>query len=253
MTPTVVTFSDWPIAVSGLGDREPRIRDVELAERLGFKELVSIRRLIKSLIRTGKLSDIKVLHGASAATGGRPVAEYWLTERQAIKVVAKSATDRADALLDEVIEVFVLARQGKLQQEALSDPATLRNLLGNYAERVQLLEEEAQTIRPKAEVYDRIVDSGDTVGFREACKLIFAGTGAKEHEVRTFMVKARWIQRLGGRLAPASYGQGHDYVSSRDKEVMLKEGGTLVVPELRITQRGVAQAVKRLNGPKAVA
>lgn len=130
---------------------------------------------------------------------------------------------------------------------ALSDPATLRRLLGDYAERVELLEAEVESSRPKVEVYDRIVDSGDTVGFREACKLIYAGTLAKEPEVRTAMQRWGWIQRLGGRLAPAHYGQSQGYVTTRDREIPTPDGGLRVVPELRITQRGVARAIERLG------
>jgi len=130
---------------------------------------------------------------------------------------------------------------------ALSDPATLRRLLGDYAERVERLEDEVESSRPKVEVYDRIVASGDTVGFREACKLIYAGTLAKEPEVRAAMQRWGWIQRLGGRLAPASYGQTQGYVTSRDREIPTSDGGVRVVPELRITQLGVARAIARLN------
>lgn len=130
---------------------------------------------------------------------------------------------------------------------ALSDPAMLRRLLGDYAERVELLEAEVESSRPKVEVYDRIVDSGDTVGFREACKLIYAGTLAKEPEVRAAMQRWGWIQRLGGRLAPAYYGQEKGYVTSRDREIPTSDGGVRVVPELRITQRGVARAIERLG------
>lgn len=134
--------------------------------------------------------------------------------------------------------------------KALSDPAALRQLLLENVEKVLALEGEVAESRPKVEVYDRIVDSGDTVGFRESAKLIFAGTGAKEPEVKEFMLRAKWIQRLGGRLAPASYGQQKGYVTTRDKELKHLtnfEGKPVVIPELRITQRGVARAIERLN------
>jgi len=134
--------------------------------------------------------------------------------------------------------------------KALNDPASLRQLLLENVEKVLALEAEVATSRPKVEVYDRIVDTGDTLGFREACKLIHAGTGANETEVRDFMLRVRWIQRLGGRLAPASYGQEKAYVTSRDRElpnVTNINGNPMVVPQLRITQRGVARAIERIN------
>lgn len=128
--------------------------------------------------------------------------------------------------------------------KALTDPATLRQLLLENVEKVIALQGEVAEARPKVEVYDRLVDTGDTVGFREACKLIKAATGANEAEVRAFMIFRRWIQRLGGRLAPASYGQDHGYVTVRDREVTTVDGGSMVVPELRITQRGVVRSIE---------
>lgn len=249
---TTTVVDGWTLATNGFGDDEPRIRDIELAERLGYERPRTIRDLIESLIRGRKLNDSAVRRVArqTSQAGGRPGREYWLTEPQALKVVAKSETTKADELLDEVIRVFVAVRRGTLRTDplaALSDPATLRRLLGDYAERVERLEGEVESSRPKVEVYDRIVASGDTVGFREACKLIYAGTLAKEPEVRNAMQRWGWIQRLGGRLAPASYGQSQGYVTTRDREIPTADGGLRVVPELRVTQRGVARAIERLN------
>lgn len=134
---------------------------------------------------------------------------------------------------------------------ALSDPATLRQLLGSYAERVQALEADASAARPKVEVYDRIVASGDTVGFREAAKLIRAATGANEHETRALMVRRGWIQRLGKQLAPAHVGELRGYVTTRDREWTDSEGTHHVKPELRVTQKGVARAIELLIATEA--
>lgn len=129
---------------------------------------------------------------------------------------------------------------------ALSDPATLRQLLGDYAERVQALEADVDAARPKVEVYDRIVATGDTVGFREAAKLIRAATGANEREVCSLLIARGWIQRLGRRLAPAHYGEKQKYVTTRDREWVDRDGEARVKPELRVTQKGVARAIELL-------
>lgn len=129
---------------------------------------------------------------------------------------------------------------------ALSDPSTLRQLLGSYAERVIALEAENEAARPKVEVYDRIIESGDTVGFREAAKLVRAATGANESEFRSLLLHRRWIQRLGGKLAPAHYGQAQEYVTVREREFVARDGSRKITPELRITQRGIARAIEVL-------
>lgn len=194
----------------------------------------------------------KGVNEADTPTAGGVQAVKVIPERDVYRLVMRSRLPSAERFEEWVVgEVIPTIRKtgsyGTDPIKALSDPATLRQLLGDYAERVQALEGEVATSRPKVDVYDRIVDTGDTVGFREAAKLIHAGTGAKEPEVRSFMVRAGWIQRLGGRLAPASYGQAMGYVTTRNREVSTADGGRMVVTELRITQRGVARAIERLT------
>lgn len=137
--------------------------------------------------------------------------------------------------------------------QVLSDPASLRQLLGSYAERVELLEAENAEARHKVEIYDRIIDTGDTMGFREAAKLVRAATGANESEFRTFLIRRRWAQRLGGRLAPAHYGETQSYVTVREREFVAHDGSRKVSPELRITQRGLARAIDRLINEEEMA
>jgi hypothetical protein len=116
----IVRVGAWEFVASA-ADSEPRIRDLDLAVRLEFGRPRDIRRLIRSLEAAGKLNDLHHRDGASRTgkqVAARPEKEYWLTEAQALKVVAKSETAVADALLDEVIRVFVLARKGLLPQQA---------------------------------------------------------------------------------------------------------------------------------------
>lgn len=99
-------------------DSEPRIRDLDLGERLGYSRPRDTRNLIRSMVESGKLKDIAQRGVPSRRDDGMPstpVNEYWLTERQALKVIAKSETAIADQILDEVIELFVAYRQGRLK------------------------------------------------------------------------------------------------------------------------------------------
>lgn len=99
-----------------------RIRDIELAERLGFGRPENIRNLINRLVREKKLSNVlsffTVKRRADGTAAARPAHVYWLTEKQALKVIAKSETATADAILDEVIDVFFAWRHGHLKPAA---------------------------------------------------------------------------------------------------------------------------------------
>lgn len=142
----------------------------------------------------------------------------------------------------------------------LGDPSVLRTLLGNYAERVQRLEADVADREtriaadaPKVEVFDRIVASGDTEGFRAAAKLVHEATGANEAEFRSLMIQRKWVQRLDGRLMPAHVGIDRKYVTTREREWSDIEGGQHVKAELRITQKGITKAIEILLSDGAAA
>lgn len=102
-------------------DKEPRIRDLELASRLGYGRPRDIRKLIEPLHNAGKLRNIRVCAVASQTSGGRPGLEYWLDEHSALKVISKSGMDPADLILDEMIAVFMAYHRGKLVPRLLAD------------------------------------------------------------------------------------------------------------------------------------
>lgn len=118
---TLATVGDWQLSVwASAPDGEPRIRDVDAAERLGFKRPRKIRELIERTWPDANSSGIYVrptVGRTQMPTGGvreTPVTEYWLTEAQLLKVIARSQTPVADAILDDMIRVYLLARRGLL-------------------------------------------------------------------------------------------------------------------------------------------
>jgi hypothetical protein len=107
-------------------DKEPRIRDVELGKRLGYANPKDIRKVIKRLEESGRLPGISKRDAVARLknAGNLPplsVTEVWLDERSCLKVIAKSDTETADAILDEIIDVFMAYRRGKLLPRLLAD------------------------------------------------------------------------------------------------------------------------------------
>lgn len=136
---------------------------------------------------------------------------------------------------------------------ALADPAQLRTILLGYTERVIALESTVETQRaelavaaPKVDVFDRVIASGETVGFREAAKILRRSTGVTERELASTIIRRGWAQRLGKRLAPAHYGEEHGYVTSRLSEWTDIDGVTHAKPEFRVTPKGLARLAEIL-------
>ncbi|MER2529741.1 MAG: hypothetical protein ABTR07_17595 [Candidatus Competibacter denitrificans] len=102
---------------------ELRIYDLHLAERLGFSQAFDIRKIIKryadKLLNFGVLATVAKTSGA---LGGRPTAEYYLNQKQAIFVCMKSETDKAADVQVEIVHVFDAYLNGQLVPQPQPDP-----------------------------------------------------------------------------------------------------------------------------------
>jgi hypothetical protein len=91
---------------------ELRIRDIDLAQRLGFSKPAKIRELIArhigALTALGELPTVGTTH----ASNGRTFESYYLNRKQAIFVIAKSETPEATDVTIEIIERFDAYERG---------------------------------------------------------------------------------------------------------------------------------------------
>lgn len=105
----------FTVADAAANDTEPRVRDIDAAERLGFKEPRMIRKLIKRIWPSGdgpiNRSTVSRWIAGKGAERERVVDEFWLTEAQLLKVVARSETPIAEAILDDMIRVYLAVRR----------------------------------------------------------------------------------------------------------------------------------------------
>ncbi len=116
--PNVVTVNGWAVEVN---EGEPRIRDIDLAERAGLKQPRNIRTLIErcreELEDFGRL-DMRIRRvRISKPRGGyeeREVAEFWLNEHQATTILVQLRTPQVRRLRAAVVDVFVAYRRGQL-------------------------------------------------------------------------------------------------------------------------------------------
>lgn len=94
-------------------DKEPRIKDVLLADRLVYKRSRSIRELIeRNRAEIEAYGNIAVRHGAVEAGNGaiKGVEEFYLNEHQSLLVCMFSKTEMAAAVRKALIDVFVAYR-----------------------------------------------------------------------------------------------------------------------------------------------
>ena len=117
-----------PLTPNNISDQggEPRVRDVDLAERLGFDNPLMIRKLIErnaGELRTYGAISATVSENKDPKGRGRPGKVSWLNEGQCLLLCALSRTPRAAAVRKQVIDVFIAYRAGHLVPAAPVAPS----------------------------------------------------------------------------------------------------------------------------------
>ncbi len=89
---------------------EPRVLDVQLAEKAGLSRPTNIRQIIKTAIADGFLREGEHFRVCTPAVqtpkGGRPTVSYELTETGALKLVTRMNTPAAHAMVDVMVRVY---------------------------------------------------------------------------------------------------------------------------------------------------
>ncbi len=133
---------DWTLARLSDGDA-PRIRDIDLAERLGFERPRKIREIIERHASLGNITpNGRPTVERSFSGRGRKalheiaVTEYWLTLEDALFVATQSETKRAVFVTKVMIAVFAAVMLGRPPTSALPQNvvALLEDLRSELAE-----------------------------------------------------------------------------------------------------------------------
>jgi hypothetical protein len=96
-------------------DGEPRMRDLDIAEALGFERVRDIRKLIQRYAeRLARFGQVVCATVAQTSAGGRPASVFWLNEQQSLYICTRSQTARAEDVIAEMISVFTAYRHGRL-------------------------------------------------------------------------------------------------------------------------------------------
>lgn len=164
---------------------EPRVHDLQLAERLGFDEPRAIRKLIKR--NEAKLLSFGTRSTVSRVTiTGQPSEEFYLNQRQAIFICMKSETDRAFDVQVEIVRVFDAYLTGDLKPAMPQSYAEALRLYADQVERNEQQQREIEASRPKVMFHDQVISSETLIDFTEAFSLLQRRTGQRFTR-RTFL------------------------------------------------------------------
>lgn len=239
-----------PTAIEG----EARIRDLDLAARLGFERPNKIRELIErwmeALLKMGRCPTV----GYRPAQGGKEANAYYLNRKQAIFITAKSETAEATEITIEIIERFDAYEKGVVALPDLSDPLVLQTLLVEHvgkrieAERRAVVAEQiAEAATETIAAFDRIANADGSLSITEAAKALQC---ERIKDLTTWLHTNRWIYRRAGNKNWLGHQDKlraglleHKITTVQDRV----NGGEKVVEQVRITPPGLARIAKLLN------
>ncbi len=112
----IISIEGWALLAPQSEGEEPRVRDLDIAERAGLKNKYDIRPIIRDnreeLERHGKLEHF--LAGGEKVGKGRPGKEFWLNEDQACALIILLRTPTARELRVALVRLFGMVRRGVL-------------------------------------------------------------------------------------------------------------------------------------------
>ncbi|WP_233127732.1 P63C domain-containing protein [Acetobacter sp. DsW_059] len=107
-----MTTQIMPFHIEKQSDGELRISDIELAGKLGYKEVKAFRRIIRTHEKKlNKISQVLSEHLVNHQGGGRDGKRFWLTEAQALFMISRSDTEVATDIMVAVSVSFVEMRK----------------------------------------------------------------------------------------------------------------------------------------------
>lgn len=193
------------------GDDEPRIRDLDVAEKLGFSRSRDFRKLVKNnlteLSRYGEIRATVTRNGKinelTGAGPGAPATVYMLNEQQALLMCMFSNTPKAADVREAVIKAYVEWRRG---------PATIRGELELTRAEIAALRSDVAELRTVRD--ERIAcQTGMTIyDIADKFSVVRKGRGREISRMRSHLM--RWCERyaITWRLAPMHVFRRHEEV-----------------------------------------
>lgn len=208
----IVRVADFRLKAWISDGEEPMIRDLDLAERLGFDRPRKVRDLIRRIWPENKRPHVRpTVERTSMPRGGereKATDEFWLTEAEALKVVMRAETAKASEMQDVMIAVFRAAMRGLLRPVVAAPvapaiPAEVLAILQTIpvmAAQMSALTEVVRESVARIGAVERDIASGIVGPERgaEITKRIYTASlrASGGDKTRAKSVRGRWVQRL---------------------------------------------------------
>ncbi len=148
------------------------------------------------------------------------------------------------------VEAFNLMEQ-RIRSETvdvsavLSDPAKLRGLLVDYADKVIALQGKVEEMRPSVQALDRIANSDGSMSITEAAKAL----QVQPKDLFSFLRGHEWIYRRPGSASDLAYQHRlmTGLLEHKTTTVTRNDGTEKTVSQVRVTSKGLTRLAKEFS------
>jgi Rha family phage regulatory protein len=214
----------------------------EIADLCGKRHNNVMRDIRAMLVELhGEGGVLKFEHTHQDPQNGQSYPIYRLPKRETLILVSGYRLELRAKIIDRWQE---LERVASDPMAILNDPASLRQLLGGYTEKVLVLEGHVAALEPKAVAYDRLATADGSLNITEAAKTLQVQPGHLFKFLRTH----GWIYKRAGSATDVAYQDkiGSGLLEHKVTTVIRSDGSEKTVTQVRITAKGLTRLARDL-------
>ncbi|QWL80229.1 phage antirepressor KilAC domain-containing protein [Aeromonas hydrophila] len=242
-------YQQTKVLTGPLNGGDATMTSLEIAELVGSRH-DSVKRTIERLTERGIIQSppmVEIENKQSLGPRNKTNAHIFTGKqgkRDSLIVVAQLCPEFTARIVDRWQELEEQLAQPD-PMALLNDPASMRSLLLTYTEKVLVLEEQVEGMKPQVEALERIAIAEGSLNLTEAAK-------ALQQPPRKFnqhLCSQRWIyKRTGGRhwLGYQDKVQ-QGLVEHKVTTVSLADGSERLCEQVRITPKGLTKLAQQLS------
>jgi phage regulator Rha-like protein len=201
----------------------------------------NVKRTIDTLANQGVISRPQIEEVSNDGPGPKTISQYRIGKRDSYIIVAQLSPEFTARLVDRWQQLEAEAAD---PMKALSDPATLRQVLLGYTEKVMELEAQVQAAAPKVEAYARLVDAEGLLNPTNAAKAL----QVEPSKVFKFMRTNRWVYRRPGARSDVAYQDKIEagWLTHKTYVARREDGTDRLCEQVMVTPKGLTKLAERI-------